>query len=160
MREQNSTKLPTSEGSKRYSKEDSFAIVPYSAILQFGILQIQRRQEEEHRKRRTDITEKEKNDERQAKPGISPLAFVLYVFYCKYRNHETGEAYPSLSTIARELRIPKTTACTLRNHLIKEGWLELISDNVVRVVEGFEKSEPHSDNPNNETRTSDRKSVV
>ena len=87
---------------------------------------------------------------------LTPKAGILYVHYCKWRDAQTGQAFPSLSTIARDLGIPKSTACELRKQLTDSGWIELLSGDTVRVVMGFEpfgKPEQHSENPNDKSRT-------
>lgn len=88
---------------------------------------------------------------------LSPKAALLFVHYCKWRNSVTGQTWPSLSTIAKEMAIPKSSACELRKQLIDRGWLELISGDTVRVVGNFElpeKAESGSEKSGNAPRTS------
>lgn len=72
---------------------------------------------------------------------LSPKAAQLYVYYCLRRNSE-GIAWPGLATIARDLKIPKTTVCTLRGQLAAKGWIEMIGGDSVDLVMGFRDVAP------------------
>lgn len=82
---------------------------------------------------------------------LTPKAALLFVYYCKRRGAADGMAWPSLSTIAKDMAIPKSSACELRKQLFDRGWIQVVSGDNVRVVMGFplfEKAEPDSEKSN------------
>lgn len=72
---------------------------------------------------------------------------MVFTYYCVRRNEESGLAWPSLSTIAADLGMPKTYVCEMRRKLIEKGWIEIVSGDTVRPLMGFKKPD-ESEKPN------------
>src|SRR5262245_3975291 len=61
------------------------------------------------------------------KPGQSILDQVVFAAVKAFvsGDYETGQAFPSVRTLAADLRINPNTAHKVVQHLIQEGWLEV-----------------------------------
>lgn len=72
-------------------------------------------------------------------------AFYLYAYYCKLRNNETGECFPSLKVTANALGLNYSYASQLKDFLVEKEWIELTENGHIRLLVGFESAEKSLD---------------
>lgn len=72
-------------------------------------------------------------------------AFYLYTYYCKLRNNETGECFPSLKVTANALGLNYSYASQLKDFLVEKEWIELTENGHIRLLVGFESAEKSLD---------------
>jgi hypothetical protein len=64
-------------------------------------------------------------------------AWVLYVEYCRHRNHDDGRCDPGLSTLATVLDRTYRHVSDCKTELVKKGWVRRAGKNGVDLCVGF-----------------------
>lgn len=71
---------------------------------------------------------------------VSGAAFKVYAYYCRRRNHATGDCWPSLKTTARDTGLCYSYVSEIRKELVRVGWIRLENDRILLLC-GFVVSE-------------------
>ena len=88
---------------------------------------------------------------------VSHSAFKLFVAYCRYRNGESGRAWPSVRTLQKKTGIHFSYIPELRRQLVERHWVRIAEGGSTILLKGFDAPRPvnNSVRPSRQEQCSD-----